>query len=128
MFALDAHMPSESLEGINEMECIPAAYDLQRYQKFGGAYEAAGESAYNEAKRAKNIRVKNYSNVNSSNVDWVPNTNPAFPPNPAFRVKHRNGLRAAESYADFRVDARFLCFEEDPEFDAAASKGVGKGK
>ena len=35
------------------MERTPAAYAFHRYQKLGVAYEAARESAYTAAKRAK---------------------------------------------------------------------------
>ena len=52
-----------------------------------------------------------------------------FSPNPEFPLEYRNDLRAAEDYAaDFKVDLRFLCLEKDPKFDAAAIKGVAKGK
>ena len=58
MFALEPHMPSECLE--HEMECIQAAYAIQRYQTLGVPYEAAGEMADNAAKRANHIGLKKF--------------------------------------------------------------------
>ena len=50
-------------------------------------------------------------------------------PDANFQLEYRNGLRPAEAYAtDFQMDPRFLCFKEDPKFEAATRKGVGKGK
>ena len=44
-------------------------------------------------------------------------------------MEYRNGLRSCEAYGeDFDVDRRFLCFEEDPQFEEAARKGVGNGR
>ena len=43
-----------------------------------------------------------------------------LPENPTFQLEYRNGLRAAEVYADdFEVDPPFLSFEVDPKFEAA---------
>ena len=52
---MKARLPSEILISLPEMERTPAAYAFHRYQKPGVAYEAARESAYNGAKRAKTI-------------------------------------------------------------------------
>ena len=53
MFGVEARIPSEILVGLPGMERTPAAYAFQRYQKLGVAYEAARESTYTAAKRAK---------------------------------------------------------------------------
>ena len=48
--------------------------------------------------------------------------------NPAFHFEYRNILRTGDIYAEGgKVDPGFLSFEEDPNFEAAARKGVGKG-
>ena len=53
MFGVEAHVPSDSLVVLPEMERTPAAYVFQKYLKLDVAYEAARESAYTAAKRAK---------------------------------------------------------------------------
>ena len=53
MFAVEARIPSEILVDLPQMERTPAGYAYERYQKHGVAYEAALESAYTAAKRAK---------------------------------------------------------------------------
>ena len=53
MFDVEARNPSEILIGLPEMERTHAPYAFHRYQKLGVAYEAARESAYIAAKRAK---------------------------------------------------------------------------
>ena len=50
-------------------------------------------------------------------------------PNSAFELEYQNGVRATEAYAEnFEVDPRFLCFEEDPKFEATARERGGKGR
>ena len=53
MFGVEARIPSKILVGLPEMERTPAAYAFQPYQKLGVGYEAARESSYTAAKRAK---------------------------------------------------------------------------
>ena len=53
IFGVEARVPSENLVGLPEMERTAAASAYQRYQKLGVAYEAARESGYISAKRAK---------------------------------------------------------------------------
>ena len=71
MFALESHMPTESLE--HEMERSPAAYAIRRYHKLGGPSEAAGEMAKTATKRAKNI----CANLQSHQELWI-STNVVF--------------------------------------------------
>ena len=51
MFGVKTRIPSEIIVGLPEMERTPATF--QRYQKLGVVFEAARESAYTAAKRAK---------------------------------------------------------------------------
>ena len=53
MFGVEARLPSEILLGLPVMERTPAPYAFHRYQKLCVAYEAARESTYTAAKRAK---------------------------------------------------------------------------
>ena len=53
MFGVEARIPIEILIGLHEMERRPSAYSFLRYKNLSEAYEAARDSAYTAAKRAK---------------------------------------------------------------------------
>ena len=82
IFGVEARVPSESLLGLLESVRRPAASSIQQYQKLGVEYEAAGESAYNAAKRAMDyydmgVIQKQFNVVDNVRIRIAPLNRPA---------------------------------------------------